>query len=307
MPDRRRILAAAAGSAALAVTGGARPAAARRAWPRTLPLPTGFQPEGIAIGSGPHAYVTSLATGDVYRLDLATGAGRTLTPGSGAYSAGIESDTYGRLFVAGAGTLTVIHAASGTVLRRYPIAGAGAFLNDVLVTGHAVYVTDSALPVLYRLPLGRGGALPPPTHLARIPLGGDIAYHDGWNVSGIEQTPDRAALLLAQSNTGQVHRVDPASGIGVPVRLAGATLPGADGLLRTGRTLYVVQARSNTLAVLRLDSSGTSGRVVDRRTDSRFDIPTSVARHAGRLYLPNARVGVEDPGNARYTVVALPR
>lgn len=315
MPSRRRILAAVAGTATLAAasgittpTAGWASAAAGHAGspPNTLALPTGFQPEGIAIGSGPYAYVTSLAKGDVYKINLTTGAGRTLTPGPGTYSAGVKIDTYGRLFVVGAGILTVINASTGLVLAEYRIAGADAFLNDVLLTPSAAYVTDSALPVLYRLPFGRRGALPAQSDVVRIPLAGDIVYHEGWNVSGIERTPDRAALLVAQSNTGQLHRVDPARGIGTRVDLGNDALIGGDGLLILGRTLYVVQGRSNIVSVVRLNATGTAGRVVAQRTDPRFDIPTSIARFGNRLYLTNARVDVPSPQAARFTVVALP-
>jgi sugar lactone lactonase YvrE len=316
MPSRRRLLAALAGSTALAATGsnllatagGAAASPTSRAHPlhTTYALPVGFRPEGLATGRGPYAYVTSLASGDVYRLNLDTGAGRVLTQGQGTYSAGIRTDPYGRLFVVGAGTLTVINAMTGTVLAQYSVAGEDAFLNDLLVTRGAVYVTDSSLPVLYKLPLGTRGALPAQSSLVPLPLGGSIVYRDGWNISGIASTPDQTALVLAQSNTGQLHRVDPTSGTGSAVSLGESTLMGADGLLLMDRTLYVAQAASDIVSTVRLNETGTHGRVIERRTDPRFDIPTSIGSYAGRLYLPNARVNVDSPQTAQFTVVAIP-
>jgi sugar lactone lactonase YvrE len=316
MLSRRQILAAVAGGATSAVTGATAAHAnpfghrmpTRRAGspPTRLALPTGFQPEGLAVSGGPHAFVTSLANGDVYKLDLLTGAGQVLTRGPGTYSAGVEADDYGRLFVVGAGIATVIRADTGATLATYRIAAEDGFLNDVLVTGDGAYITDSSLPMLYRIPLGRGGRLPAQSDVARIPLNGDFTYHEGWNASGIELTPDRSALLVAQSNTGQLHRVDPTSGIATRVHLGGETLVGADGILLIGRTLYVVQGGTNLLSVVRLNATGTTGRLMGQRTDPRFDLPTSVARFGNRLYLPNARVGIPSPETAQYDVVALP-
>ncbi|MYT97862.1 superoxide dismutase [Streptomyces sp. SID8350] len=312
--SRRRILAALAGAATLAATSGVtRPTVAAasasadraRSQPMTLSLPTGFQPESIAI-SGRYGHVTSLTNGDVYKINLITGAGRTLASGPGTSSCGIKIDAHGRLFVVGTGILTVISASTGVILARYQIAAPGGFLNDVLLTPEAAYVTDSALPVLYRLPFGRGGTLPARSDVVRVPLGGDIVYQEGWNVSGIVRTPDRTALLVAQSNTGRLHRVDPASGAGTHVDLGSVTLIGGDGLLMLGRTLYVVQGGSNMVSVVRLNTNGTSGSLIDQRTDPRFDVPTGVARFSNRLYLTNARTEVPSPQTEQFTVVALP-
>jgi hypothetical protein len=62
-----------------------------------------------------------------------------------------------------------------------------------------------------------------------------------------------------------------------------------DGILSSARTLYVVQNVLNQVAVVRLDHSGTSGRIVAHVTAPRFDLPTTVAQFGSRLYLPNAR------------------
>lgn len=199
----------------------------------------------------------------------------------------------------------MINSFTGAVLATYQIATGNAFLNDVLLTPGGAYITDSSLPVLYKLPFGRRGALPTQADVTRIPLGGDVVYQEGFNANGIARTPDGTALLVVQSNTGQLHREDPASGIGTGVDLGGDNLTDGDGLLLIDRTLYVVQGRSNVVAVVRLNSAGTAGRVVERRTDPRFDVPTTVAPFGNRLYLPNVRLGVASPQTARFTVVAI--
>ena len=50
----------------------ALPAAAKTAFPDIVPLPTGFEPEGIAIGGGSTFYAGSLADGTIVAGDLRT-------------------------------------------------------------------------------------------------------------------------------------------------------------------------------------------------------------------------------------------
>ena len=73
-----------------------------------------------------------------------------------------------------------------------------------------------------------------------------------------------------------------------------------DGILREGRTLYVVQNQLNQVAVVHLNRSGTRGTVKRVLTSADFDVPTTVARFGKSLYLPNARFGNPDPANADF-------
>ncbi|GLW12966.1 hypothetical protein Misp01_80940 [Microtetraspora sp. NBRC 13810] len=285
------------------------PAQARTAprahFPAAFPLPAGFQPEGVAIGPGPTAFFGSRATGAIYRADLRTGKGKIVNAGPGTPSLGMKTDRRHRLFVAGGagGDARVIDTRTGAVLRSYPLATGAAFVNDVVLTGDAAYFTDSTNPVLSKLPLGRSGSLP---HAAvQVPLTGDLVYGAGINANGIAETPDGRALLVVQSSTGGLFRVDPATGVTKRVNLGGETLVNGDGLLLDGRLLYVVQNRLNTVAVLRLSRDGTSGQVVARLTDPRFDVPTTVAAYGGRLYLPNARFTTTPAPDTPYDVVAV--
>jgi sugar lactone lactonase YvrE len=286
--------------AALAMFGLAPAASAGSLFPATIPLPDGFQPEGIAIGPGPVAYLGSLADGSIYRVDLVTGRGRVLSAGPGTPSVGMKTDARGRLFVAGgaAGNARVVDTRSGRVLASYQLASGAAFVNDVVLTPTAAWFTDSLNPVLYRLPLA-GGRLPARAEV--VPLTGDLVYQEGFNVNGISRTPDGRGLLVVQSNTGSLFRVERD---GVTHRVAvPITLTNGDGLLLRGRTLYVVQNRLNTVTALRL--RGDSTTVVDRITDPRFDVPTTVGYLAGRLYLPNARFGTPPEPTTEYQVVAV--
>jgi len=308
-----RILAA-AGAALLGLT--LSPATTAQAHPPALPtviaLPDGFQPEGIEIGPGPFGYFGSRATGAIYRADLRTGQGRIISPATGTPSLGLKTDGFGRLFVSGgnAGDARVIDLRTGRVLVHYQFATSppGTFINDVILTPRAAYFTDSNRAVLYRVPLGRHGELPPPGGFQTLPLTGAIVVTPtAINANGITTTPDGRGLLIIQSNTGLLFRVDPVTGVTTAVDVGGAALTAGDGLLRLGRTLYVVRNQFNQVVVLHLNRTGSAGTKVAELTDPKLDIPTTVAPFAGRLYLPNARFGVASPETASYTAVAISR
>ncbi|MFG2001149.1 SMP-30/gluconolactonase/LRE family protein [Spirillospora sp. NPDC048911] len=272
-----------------------------------IKLPNGWRPEGIAIGAGPFAYVGSLADGDLYRADLRTGKGAVISQGPGTPTVGIKVHR-GRIFAAGgpAGTARVVDARSGRIISSHQLAsGTPTFINDVVVTRNTAWFTDSATPqpALYKMRLGRDGL---PRGVERLGLSGDLVFNPaGANANGIESTPDGKALLIVQSNAGKLFRVDPATGVTKTVDLGGESVPNGDGMLRRGNTLYVVQNRTNAIAVLKLDRSGTSARVVRRITDTRFDVPTTVASFKGRLYLPNARFTTTPTPETTYDVVGV--
>jgi sugar lactone lactonase YvrE len=265
-------------------------------FPTTIDLPNGFQPEGIAIGPGPVAYFGSLADGSIYRADLVTGRGRIVSEGPGTHSVGMKTDTRGLLYVAGgaAGDARIIDTRSGRILAEYALGGT--FVNDVVLTERAAWFTDSQKPVLYRIPLGGGT----PT---TVPLTGDLVYQTGFNVNGIERTPDGRGLLLVQSNTGKLFRAD-VDGVTHEIESA-TTFVNGDGLLLRGRTLYVVLNQANQVAVVHLDRSASVATLEDTLTDPRFDVPTTVAAFGDRLYLPNARFGTPPGPDVEYQVVAV--
>ena len=138
----------------------------------------------------------------------------------------------------------------------------------------------------------------------RVPLRGAWA---GTSANGIARTPDGKALLVIQSSTGLLFRVNPATGFATQVDLGGSLLLNGDGLLLSGRTLFVVQNRLNQVAVLRLNSAGTSGELTQLLTDPRFDVPTTVAAFGNRLYLPNARFTTPPTPDTTYNAVAIPK
>jgi sugar lactone lactonase YvrE len=312
--NRRQALTGLTATAAITVLAGPATAVAASSdserFPTVIPLPDNWLPEGIAIGDLPFAYFGSRADGSIYRANLVTGEGQPLPmPGPGTPAVGLKIDQWHRLFVAGgtAGDGRVVDAGSGQILVSYQFTTDSSFINDVVLMPQAAYFTDSRSAVLFVLPLGRNGSPPAPGGFERLPLSGDdlVIVPGATNLNGIAPTPDGAALLVIQSNTGTLFRVDPSSGATTLVDLGGESLPNGDGLLLDGETLYAVQNRLNLVAVVRMSPDGRSGEVRGRVGSELFDVPTTVAKFDDRLYLPNARFGAVPPATT-FTAVAIP-
>ncbi|WP_330273983.1 superoxide dismutase [Lentzea sp. NBC_00516] len=270
-----------------------------RHFPTEFSLPNGWQPEGIAI-SGTTAYFGSRADGSIYAADLRTGTGKVLAKGPGTPSLGLKVDNRKRLWVSGGtgGDARVYDTRTGALLAKFQFATADTFVNDVVLTDRSAWFTDSRKAVLYEVPLN----LKPHRTLA---LTGDLVVTPGaTNLNGIVTGLD-GGLIVVQSNTGKLFRIDPRSGKSTEINLSGQTLTNGDGLLREGRQLYVVQNRLNKVARYTLSRDGAT--LAAERTDARFDVPTTVAAFGKRLYLPNARFSTPPTPETTYNVVAVER
>ncbi|MDL5204713.1 superoxide dismutase [Streptomyces sp. ALI-76-A] len=306
-PTRRAVLGGAT-LAALAATVGAGTASAtpNAAWPTGFPLPNGWLPEGIAIGSKPYAYLGSRANGAIYRADLRTGEGRVLfAGGTGLISVGLKvDDRAGLLYVAGNTGVGRVHdSRSGELLATYRLTPAtGHFINDVTLLGDRAWFTDSRDAVLHGVPRGgRDGAV------HALPLTGDwTQLPDVINANGIVGTPDGRGLIVVKSTPGELYNVNLRTGYATRITLVGQdTVVNGDGLWRIGRTLYVVQNRLNLVSVWDLDRTATTATLRGTVTDPRFDVPTTAARFGDRLYLVNARFTTAPTPETTYDAVAV--
>ena len=166
------------------VLAGGSPAAGEKhakPFPQVIQLPTGFRPEGIEVGRGTTFYVGSVASGAIYRGDLRTGNGAIFIPGGfreGRRPASSSTATTGSSSPAQEpATRTSTTPQTGALIRTYSFAhGADDFINDVVVTHNAAYFTDSRKAVLYKVPIGPGGAL---GDAQTITLGGDYVHVAG--------------------------------------------------------------------------------------------------------------------------------
>lgn len=299
---------------ALLVAAGAAPVAAHdtghrpTSFPARIDLPGGWAPEGITAGRGSTVFVGSLVDGAIWKGNVRTGRGRVLVPGvAGNVAVGVEYEARAnRLWVAGGatGAVRVYNATSGRLLKTYTFSPVG-FLNDLVVTRGAVYVTDSGIQQLDVIPLRRHGRLPAPSATKTLPLSGDISFvARQFNANGIVAW--RGWLILVQSNTGQLFRVSPRTGVAKKIDLGGASVSFGDGLELHGRTLYVVRNQLNEVAVLQLGGRLAAARLRGTITSPDLDVPTTIAFQAGRLWAVNARFGTPVTPTTPYWITRLP-
>jgi outer membrane protein assembly factor BamB len=283
-------------------------ATAAGSFPESIPLPDGFQPEGIAVGRGTSFYVGSIPTGQIFRGDLATGEGDVfIDPPEGRVAAGLAVDRFNRLFVAGGptGQAYVYDAGTGAELATYQLTENDAFINDVVITHDGAWFTDSFAAALYPVPFGDGESLGAQDDVKTLTVGGDFAMQDGFNLNGIEKTRGGDTLVVVQSNTGKLFTVDPATGLATEIDLGGDDVTAGDGILFKRDKLYVVQNAFNQVAVVELSADLSSGSVAAHLTDPDLDVPTTTDDFGGALYVVNARFGVPEPETASYTVERL--
>lgn len=279
-------------------------ASSSNSFPDKINLPNGWQPEGIAIGKGPTAYVGSIPTGRIWRANLRTGNGTELVPNRGRRAIGVELDHRGRLFVAGGptGDGYVYSARTGADIAQFDFTSEASFVNDVVVTRDAAFFTDSVRQFLYKVPIGKRGRLGTPR---AIPLAGDISYIDGFNVNGIDATPNGKTLIIVQSNKGKLFKVN-RRGVAREINLGGAAIAG-DGLLLAGRQLYVVtRSPSDRVVVVRLSRDLRSGTIVKTITDpDDFSGVTTTDDFGNHLYVVNARFGTTPTPDTPYWVTRV--
>lgn len=288
---------------------GAAAALAQGTYPKKIALPNAFAPEGIEIRNGNTVYVGSVGSGAVWVGSLRSGAGRLLVEGAPNVraAAGIEYDR-GRLWVSGArfGNARVYDARTGTLELEYQLAtGTDAtFINDAAATKRAVWFTDSQRPVLYKVALSANGR---PGAATTVPLSGDYLHVAGqFNLNGIVATPNGKTLIAVQSAARKLYTIDATTGAAKLIDLGGYDLTNGDGLLLRGRTLYVVQNRDNQVAVFELSQDLTKATFLRAITDpGNLDVPTTIDRAGGRLYVVNARFGTTTPTDQAYSIVRL--
>ena len=275
-------------------------------FPEVIPLPNGFQPEGIAIGINQVFYVGSLTSGQIIKGNLRTGASELLTiPEVPDQVVGLSFDPRsGYLFAAKGytGMGTAYNSKTGEVIQSFVLTDAMTdFINDVVVARDAAFFTGSLTPVLYKVPLIKNGQLPEPVEVIPLTLSGDFSMTPdgepqlGIYANGIDVTKNGDYLILANTELGEIYRVNPYTGEAKRIDMGGSLLPFADGILLDGQILYVVQNFLNQVAVIRLYDNYLKGEIVDLITHSKFGIPTTVDEFGNQLYLVNAHFDIAPP------------
>jgi Cu-Zn family superoxide dismutase len=258
-------------------------------------------PEGIAFDQRTGAvFVSSTTNGTVFRTDVKADAfAPFLAPGADGRTTaiGLEVDGEGRLYVAGGATgrVFVYDGSTGALLANLATGSAPTFVNDIAISrGDTAYITDSQSPVIYRVAPNAAGTLTLERWLSLT--GTPAAYTPGFNLNGIEATPDGRYLFAVKSNSGELFRIDTRTRAVVEVDLGGATIPNGDGVYLQGSTLYVLQNQQETIVEVRLQVERARGTVVSRTTSGSFAYPTSLVAARGRLLVVNSQFDRRGPG-----------
>ena len=284
----------------------------------SVALPVNFAPEGIAKGEGPTFYAASLVTGDIYRGNLHTGTGEVLVHApAGGSAVGLKADDADHLlFACGGltGTAHVYNSRTGALVAQYQFAPNGtSLINDVVLTAHEAYFTDSYNPDIYEIPIGPFGRL---GRAVTIPLSGPAAAFStaGLNLNGIAATADGNTLIVNNTVLDKLFTVNPVTGASAPINVAGLIPNSMDGMLLKGSSLWAVENTANTVIRVTLSHDLSSGTITSTITSPLFDDPTTAAMYGDELALPNGRYdlglpppfGPGAPPGTTFNVVVIP-
>jgi sugar lactone lactonase YvrE len=284
--------------------GAAAPATAAQQ-EKVIVLPGAKSAEGIAAGRGSTFYAGDLFAGDIYRGDARRGTAELFIDApTGRNAIGMNADLrHGLLFVAGGftGQAYVYSIRTGETVAVYQFAENGAgMVNDVKVTGDGAWFTDSLQAKLYFVPISRSGR---PGTFRTLTLTGPAGDASGqFNNNGITTAPDGKSLIVAHTTRGELNKVNPRTGASETIQ--GVSVSGADGIVRDGRTMWVVHA--NQVSRFRLNHDSTAGTLEKVITSTTFQSPSTAAKIGNRLAVVNAKFDTGFPPTAdQYEVVVV--
>jgi hypothetical protein len=274
-------------------------------WPDLIPIPAGFEAEGIEMGKDHDFFVGTLSwsgdltnAGAIYKGNLLSGEGQVLVPPTGKKLTGLSYDARTDYLYAATGHsggfagprweqgIKVYTATSGRLLGEI-IFGDDMVINDVLVTDAGVYCTDSISTTLYKLPLEDDGKVFSST-VEKIEMTG-FEMAEGFNANGLVGDFDGKELVIINITTGVLYLVDTETGAASPVNVQGdeQLFADGDGLYMDGRTLYIMQNFSQKIAVVDLSDDLTQGRFVKNLVSDDFSIPTTITGFGSCIYAIN--------------------
>lgn len=303
-------LAAASLSAAVAVSAvavapssavPAAPAGKKVSQPASYQLPgdpEGSKFEGIGVSPNQrHYYVTEVTGGEIHRGRVGGTKAREWKPAGAdgrTTARGVTTDAKGRVYVAG-GPNGIgndnpdlwVYSKRGRLLAALKTGVDNAFLNDVAIgPDGAAYFTNSNAPQIFRVAKNRKGEWRVRTW---VDAAETIATAEGFNLGGIVVSQDKRSLVVAQGNVGRLWRVRFADRSVKRIRLGGASVVNADGLVRSGNKLLVVRNFDKVLTTFELNRhSGRAELVSERPSDSDRVFTTAKLAH-GRLLLVDSK------------------
>lgn len=175
---------------------------------------------------------------------------------------------------------------NGRLLKKIPLSDdvGGHFCNDIVLSRDgSAYVTDSFSPIIWKVSADL---------TAQAWLVNDQFKGEGFNLNGIQLTPDERYLLVNKMNTGKVFRVGVQDKSVVDVKLD-RPIEGGDGMqLVSSHALLVVEgfgAKQPGIAKLKFNTDYTTATIEDKVTSAAFDTPTAVRQISTSVYVVNSR------------------
>lgn len=157
------------------------------------------------------------------------------------------------------------------------------------------------------MPLSDIGRLPEAELIETITLSDNFEFIDeSFNSNGIETTPDGDNLIIVNSTTGKLYKVDPLTGDAEEIVIVNGDVLRGDGLLRRGHRLYVIQNQLNQIAEIILDRHVDTGEINQVISNALFRVPTTITSYRNDLFAINARFGVTVDENTDYDIVRVP-
>jgi len=266
-----------------------------------LALPAGVgYPEGTAYDAKRDVvYAGSAVSGALARIDgKGAGAevivpeGQIAPPGSPFPAMlGMKLDEKRHLWIVGGftGLITQVDPDSGKVLWQSKVPTTPkTLLNDLVVIGRYGYVTDTFVPILWRV--DDKGHIDRWIDLDKSP----IHFAQGPNLNGIAKSADGRSLIVVQMNKGLLFKVDIATRRITPIKVPGAELTGGDGLLLDGQTLTEVRQWDGEVLRIAMNKSLTAGKVTARFRDPAFLYPATVSQRGDALVFANSQFNRHD-------------
>ena len=209
----------------------------------------------------------------------------------------------------------MLDADTGEEITQYQLASFGMVINDVAITRRAVYFTDFTGPFLYELPVSSNGALPDSGASNAIPLMGTDASDPlgtPQTANGIVSMANGKTLIIGDSRTAQIDKVDPKTGMSDRIILDTPLTGFLDGIVRDERRLYILSPGNpedptdvDRIQVVKLDKDLLTGKLLGVITDEELDGVASGAFFGNALYVNNARYTTFPEPDTEYALTRL--
>ena len=259
--------------------------------------------EGIAAAGSTKFFAGDLVTGDIYRGDIRKDkATKFIDAPDGRMAVGMKADRHNDLlFVAGGptGRAYVYDTDTGKTVKTVQLTTKEAFINDVALTDHGAWFTNSRQAELYFIPVDDDGDL---GKVRTLTLKGPAAdTSKQFNLNGIAYSRDARRLVVAHTGNQALYTVSPRTGASTAI--TGVKVPNVDGVLVKGDTVWAVQNFSNQISRLRVNFHESTAKLREVITSSDFNIPTTAALFDDSLAAVNAKFGV--PNAKTFEVVTV--